>query len=171
MASARLEELFSAHHGRLLRLARRMLWSDDEARDAVQDAFLRAARHAERLPVGEPGGEAWLVRVLVNLCRDRYRRRQVRGPEAELTGAEVAAGSSPDAQVVARQTIRAALAELPPRRRAVVVMHELEEQSVEDIARLLGVARVTVRWHLAAGRAELAKILAVHPAPAGEAAS
>lgn len=160
MASARLEELFAAHYPRLLRLARRMLQDAEEARDAVQDAFVRAARHADRLPAGEPGGEAWMVRVLVNLCRDRHRARGRRGVTLELSGHELARGAAPDAAVVARRTVEAALATLPPRRRAVIVLHELEERSVEDIARLLGVARVTVRWHLAAARKELALRLA-----------
>jgi len=160
MVSARLEELFEAHHERLFRLARRLLRNADDARDAVQDAFLRAARHADRLPPGEPGGEAWLVRVLVNLCRDRYRRTRRRGEPAALTGEEASAASRPDAATLARLSIQSALAVLPPRRRAVIVLHELEERSVEEIAGLLGVARVTVRWHLAAGRKQLAKVLA-----------
>jgi len=160
LTGSRLEELFDAHHGRLFRLARRMLRSDDEARDAVQDAFLRAARHRDRLPAGEPDGEAWMVRVLVNLCRDRFRRRKVRGAEFELSGRELAQASSADDVTVARESVRVALATLPARRRAVVVLHELEERSVEEIAGLLGVARVTVRWHLAAGRKQLAKVLA-----------
>ncbi len=171
MVSARLEELFEAHHERLYRLARRLLRNADDARDAVQDAYLRAARHADRLPPGEPGGEAWLVRVLVNLCHDRHRRTQRRGKPEALTGQEVSSASRPDALTLARLSVEAALADLPPRRRAVVVLHELEERSVEEIAGLLGVARVTVRWHLAAGRKQLARVLAptgaVGTAPTG----
>lgn len=160
MVSARLEELFEAHHLRLFRLARRLLRNADDARDAVQDAFLRAARHADRLPPGEPGGEAWLVRVLVNLCHDHHRRHRRRGEPALLTGEEASPVSQPDDAALARLSVEAALAVLPARRRAVVVLHELEERSVEEIAAFLGVARVTVRWHLAAGRRQLAKILA-----------
>jgi len=160
MVSARLEELFEDHHQRLYRLARRLL------RDAVQDAFLRAARHADRLPPGEPGGEAWLVRVLVNLCRDRYRRTRRRGEPVALTGQEVSSAPRADAVTLARLSVETALAALPARRRAVVVLHELEERSVEEIAGLLGLARVTVRWHLAAGRKQLARVLA--PTQSGE---
>ena len=166
MVSARLEELFEDHHQRLYRLARRLLRDADEARDAVQDAFLRAARHADRLPPGEPGGEAWLVRVLVNLCRDRYRRTRRRGEPVALTGQEVSSAPRADATTLARLSVETALAALPARRRAVVVLHELEERSVEEIAGLLGVARVTVRWHLAAGRKQLARVLA--PTQSGE---
>jgi len=52
-----------------------------------------------------------------------------------------------------------ALDSLPPRRRAVVVMHELEELPISEIASLLGIGAVTVRWHLSTGRRELSRAL------------
>ncbi|MEO8505634.1 MAG: RNA polymerase sigma factor [Acidobacteriota bacterium] len=168
MARPRLEDLFDAHHARLFRLARRMLRDVQESQDAVQETFLRAARNLERLPPGEEGAEAWLVRVLVNFCRDRYRRQKVRGFSAELSGDEVATGSRPDDAVVAKRTVQVALAALPPRRRAVVVLHELEGRDTREIAELLGLAQVTVRWHLAAGRAQLAKLLLANSSVFGE---
>ena len=48
---------------------------------------------------------------------------------------------------------------LDPRRRAVLVMHELEGLPIEVIARTLGVTAVTVRWHLSKGRAQLAAVI------------
>ena len=158
MSSDRLATLFDAHHLRLYRLARRMSGDPEEARDLVQQAFLRAARRVDSLPAGEPGGEAWLVRTLINLCRDRQRRLRVR-QEAAGTLPLGCGASSPEAQAVARATVEVALARLSPRRRAVVVLHELEEQGVAGIARLLGITAITVRWHLAAGRRELKAIL------------
>ena len=74
-AGERLGQLFDAHHLRLYRLARRMLSSADEARDAVQETFLRAARAASTIPAGSPHEEAWLVRVLINICRDGWRQQ------------------------------------------------------------------------------------------------
>ena len=61
---------------------------------------------------------------------------------------------------------RSALARLPARLRAVVVLHELEELPVAAVARLLGIAAVTVRWHLLAARRELAAALLPPPAAA-----
>jgi RNA polymerase sigma-70 factor, ECF subfamily len=52
-----------------------------------------------------------------------------------------------------------ALDVLPPRRRAVVVMHELEELPVSNIASLLGISAITVRWHLSRGRRDLTRAL------------
>jgi RNA polymerase sigma-70 factor (ECF subfamily) len=55
--------------------------------------------------------------------------------------------------------IQNALARLAPRRRAILVLHEIEGLSVRSIATMLGVTAVTVRWHLSVGRREMAGIL------------
>jgi len=154
----KLGELFDAHHARLYRLARRLTSDPEEARDLVQEAFLRAARSPARVPDGA-AAEPWLVRVVVNLCRDRRRRQVVRqrppaGPVPQQPG-------NPESAAVARATVQAALARLSPRRRAVLVLHELEGADAAEVARLLGIARVTVRWHLAAARRDVKQFLGV----------
>ncbi len=77
-AAARLGTLFDAHHQRLYRLARRLSRSAEDASDLVQETFLRAARHAASVPEGAGHEEAWLVRVLINVARDRWRQLAVR---------------------------------------------------------------------------------------------
>ena len=52
-----------------------------------------------------------------------------------------------------------ALDRMPPRRRAILILHEIEGTGIADIARLTGVAAVTVRWHLSVGRRQMATIL------------
>jgi len=129
----RLAALFEHHHARLFRLACRLTADREEARDLVQEAFLRAARRAGGVPEGAASGEAWLVRTLVNLCRDHHRRQSVRSRARVLLAAAALAASAepaapgPESTVVAQATVRAALARLPARRRAVVVLHEIEE--------------------------------------------
>lgn len=153
----RLGRLFDAHHDRLYRLARRMSGSVEAARDAVQDTFLRAARSPQSIPDGSPHEEAWLVRVLVNICRDEWRKRDVRRRAAfHLVPAQE---TRSEAALVARATIQQALQALPPRRRAVLVMYELEGATIPSIATLLGIRAVTVRWHLSVGRHELARLI------------
>jgi len=166
----RLARLFDGHQQRLFRLAVRLASDREEARDLVQETFLRAARSPRSVPGGDSGGEAWLVRTLVNLCRDRWRRRAVREREQPYLKADLKAAEQPDAApeaaesaAVARATVRSALSRLSPRRRAVIVLHELEGQAVREVARLLGVAEVTVRWHLLAARRELARLLLRSP--------
>lgn len=156
-----LADLFDRHQDRLYRLARRMSGDAETARDLVQETFLRAARRRS-LPPGESSREAWLVRVLVNLCRDRWRRRQVRRRFEDDLPAAPAAGD-PESSAVARATVQAALARLKPRRRAILVLRELEDVAPAQIARLLGLRPTTVRWHLSVGRKELSHLLLARP--------
>ncbi len=161
----RIAALFDTHHQRLYRLARRMTSSADDALDLVQETFLRVARTPKSIPFGPDREEAWLVRVLINLCRDQWRKAAVRKrhdhprPQAPAT---------PDhgPAVVARTTIWRALDTLSPRRRAVVVMHELEGLAISTIASQLGISVITVRWYLSAGRRDLTRALT---APYGDA--
>jgi RNA polymerase sigma-70 factor (ECF subfamily) len=155
-AADRLGALFDAHHQRLYRLARRMSRDADEARDLVQDTFVRAARSPSVVPAGESAEEAWLVRVLVNLCRDRWRQTANRARLDRATTPTDIAPADPEAALVARSVVWRALDTLDPRRRAVLVMYELEGSPIDVIARMLGVTAVTVRWHLSKGRAQLA---------------
>jgi RNA polymerase sigma-70 factor, ECF subfamily len=157
-AAERLGQLFDTHQRRLYSLARRLTKSPDAARDAVQDTFLRAARSPHSIPSGMPHEEAWLVRVLINICKDEWRKQAVRSraaaappPPFDRRGTE--------SELVARSTIWRALEALPPRRRAILVLYEIEGTAIPEIARLLGVTAVTVRWHLSVGRRELARVI------------
>jgi RNA polymerase sigma factor (sigma-70 family) len=59
-----------------------------------------------------------------------------------------------------KRAVWGALDALPPRRRAILVMHELEAMSVPAIAALLGARAMTVRWHLSMARRDLKRLLA-----------
>ena len=156
-STKRLGALFDAHQARLYRLARRLSPNADDARDLVQDTFLRVARYPSKVPVGTPNEEAWLVRVMINICRDRWRQRANRARLDAGGLLQPVAGTDPESAFVARSLVWQALQRLPPRRRAAVVMYELEGASIPSIARSLGVTPVTVRWHLSRGRREMAR--------------
>jgi len=162
LAQVRLDTLFDEHHQRLYRLARRLTASPDDAADLVQETFLRAVAHAGRIPAGREREEAWLVRVMVNVTRDHGRRRRVRERERHRIP-ESGTAPSPEGATVAKQAVEAALAGLKPRRRAVVVLCALEELSTREAAALLGMAEVTVRWHLSRAYKELAARFAARP--------
>jgi RNA polymerase sigma-70 factor (ECF subfamily) len=155
----RLAALFDSHYSRLYSLARRLAGRADEAEDLVQETFLRAAR--AHVPLGPTQEEAWLVRVLVNIRRDQWRRAAVRDRHAPAM-VSPRSTSSGEAAFLARSTVWRALEALPPRRRAVVIMHELEELPIWKIAALLGIRGVTARWHLSKGRRQLADVLGAH---------
>lgn len=150
----RIEALFDAQGRRLFALALRMTGHRADALDLLQETFVRALEHARSLPDSTTGAEAWLVRVLVNLIRDRGRRRKVRGVAAELPAA-LAASGRPEPAALARIQVRQALAGIPPRRRAILVMSEIEGRTSIEIGRLLGLRPATVRWHRARARETL----------------
>ncbi len=155
-SAARLGALFDVHHQRLHRLARRLSRNTEDARDLVQETFLRAARHSSSVPEGPGHEEAWLVRVMINVARDRWRQIAVRKRGATEIANTAAPASNAESALLARSIIWQALQRLAPRRRAILVLYELEGTAIPDIARLLGVSSVTVRWHLSVGRRELA---------------
>jgi RNA polymerase sigma-70 factor, ECF subfamily len=157
--AARLGTLFDTHHQRLFRLARRLSQGREDADDLVQETFLRAARSPASVPHGHSSEEAWLVRVLVNICRDRWRWTAVRRKAADSCDVETIGTSSPESALMARAMVQGALQHLAPRRRAILVLYELEGAGIKAIAELLGVSAVTVRWHLSVGRREMARVL------------
>jgi RNA polymerase sigma factor (sigma-70 family) len=157
--AARLGALFDTHHQRVFRLATRLSRTVEDARDLVQDTFLRAARSPHAIPDGTSNEEAWLVRILINLCRDRWRHAAVHRRAFEHGHMPCEPAVNPESELIARSMVRHALQRLPPRRRAILVLYELEGCSIPSIASMLGVAPVTVRWHLSMGRREMARTL------------
>jgi RNA polymerase sigma-70 factor (ECF subfamily) len=154
--------LFDRHHRRLYVLARRLTATPDEARDLVQDTFLRVTRSPDSAPPPSAETEAWLIRILVNICRDRWRvtaRRRTLERQFLSTSRLTMPPSDPETTLIAQTTVWRALGHLAPRRRAAIVLYELEGVAVAEIARLLGVSPVTVRWHLSRGRSELARVI------------
>src|SRR5262245_36692894 len=155
----RLSALFEAHSNRLYRLARRLVPTADDALDLVQETFLRAARSSRPVPTGKANEEAWLVRVLVNARRDQWRKERVRRNHDSRFSHATPEPQDPETALLIRTTVWRALGQLRPRRRAILVMHELEGLPMAAIAALLGINAITVRWHLSRGRRELARIL------------
>lgn len=155
----RLSALFDAHHDRLYRLARRLAPNADDALDLVQETFVKAARSPTCVPLGLTSEEAWLVRVLINIRRDQWRKTAVRKRHDREMSRSTSVDNDQEAVLIARATVWRALDALTPRRRAVVVMRELEGLTIPAIASLLGITAITVRWHLSMGRRDLARAL------------
>ena len=156
-ASARLGTLFDAHHQRLYRLARRLSRSAEDASDLVQETFL-ARRPARGFGAGGRRARRGLARAGADQPRPRHwRQLAVRKRGADDVALMVTpVASDTESALLARSIIWQALDRLPPRRRAIIVLYEIEGAAIPAIARLLGVAAVTVRWHLSIGRRELA---------------
>lgn len=153
---AAAQALMARHLPKMITLARRMLGSQAEAEDAVQDAFLKLWTHAARWQPGKAKFETWLYRVTVNKCYDRLRRR----PAASLDEAAEVADPAPAADAMLETTaltgeIEAALADLPERQRAAILLCHHQEKGNIEAAEILGISVEALESLLARGRRAL----------------
>ncbi len=157
------EAVALAHLDAAYGLARALLRDEHDAQDAVQDAYVRALRHFGAYRGGD--ARAWLLAIVRNVCITR-RRRRVRGErETPLDDAPElpAPGDDPEAALLRAAgvaEVRAALAQLGPESREVLVLRELEDRSYAEIAEVIGVPVGTVMSRLARARAQLRRLLA-----------
>ena len=114
----------------LHRIAYRMISDAAEAEDLAQEALLRLWRDAAKWLAGGPGTGAWLKRVVVNLCLDRLRRRRFSSDEAvpERVDDTPLPPEEMDSTRLRAATV-AAIAALPDRQRAAIVLTYYEEVS------------------------------------------
>jgi len=129
--------LAERHTGRALSLARRILGSEAFAEDIVQDALLRVWINAPRWRP-EAAFRTWLYRIVVNLCLNARRR----APHLPLAAADRMPdpAPAPDAQLQARERdrrIAAAVAALPERQRAAIVLTYQEGLGNAEVAAVL----------------------------------
>jgi RNA polymerase sigma-70 factor (ECF subfamily) len=152
--------LVERHMARAFRLAYRVLQQREDAEDLVQDAFLSALQHIDAFDARRPFWP-WLSRIVVNRGLDLVASRAVRATEP-LPDDLFDRGASPAdaaerAEILGR--VRHELALLPPRRRLVVQLFELDGYSVSEIAELMETSPTTIRWHLHVARRDLRRAL------------
>jgi RNA polymerase sigma-70 factor (ECF subfamily) len=141
-------------------IARRLMPDPDDADDLVQDAFLRALERIATFDVAR-AFEPWFTRLLVNVGLDLRRKQTVR--RAERHDPETFPGGASPARDAERSELRdslsQALEELPDRQRLIVSLFEIDGHSTEEVAGMLKVSQVTVRWHLHQARKTLRESL------------
>jgi RNA polymerase sigma-70 factor (ECF subfamily) len=141
-------------------LAYRLTGNEEDARDVVQDAYLRAYRG-----IGNFRGDArvttWLYRITANCASTHLggRRRHRHEPlDADVDLVDLAPAADPVDRAVAadlRVTVEQAIAELPPRLRAVVVLRDVYDLSHEAIAAELGITETAAKVRLHRARRAL----------------
>lgn len=134
------DKLFRAEFTRLVAVAVGITGSLEVARDLAQETMLRAhAGWATVALVDSP--QAWLRRVLTNLAIDHLRRRDVERSALDRLSRRPPPVAAPDDPASLAEMLRG----LPDRQRLVVVLHYVDDLSVDEIARVLGVASGTVK--------------------------
>ena len=139
-----------------------------DGEDVVQDTFARALVAIDELEEVPPM-RAWLFRIAHNRAVDLLRARNFRAAEPIEAAHEVADRESPDPLEVmmrqeAVQTAVSRFAELPTVQRSVVILKDVLDQSLEEIATMLDLTVNAVKAHLARGRSRLKAINAQAPA-------
>ena len=168
------EELVRTHGGRLLSVARRMLRNEEDARDAVQQAFLSAFRSLSTFN-GQSRIATWLHRIVVNAALMKLRSRS-RRPEESIEQllprfredghhAERWSDLGPSIEVLLQQRetrtrVRAAIDRLPESYRTVLLLRDIEELDTARTAEQLGVSANAVKIKLHRARQALARLLA-----------
>lgn len=152
------EALIRRHDVRMRGLAYRLLADRQVMDDVLHDAYLNAYRGLERFKPGRDVGQ-WLYRATYNACVDELRRRRRR----PLTAADAidppSAPPEGDQARSAAETVRAALAALPPDQRVAVVLVDGEGFEQRAVAGILGVAEDRIEPRLLRARATLRRVL------------
>jgi RNA polymerase sigma factor (sigma-70 family) len=143
----------------VFRLISRFFRTREDVEDLAQDVFLKVFARIDQVRPDEnfPG---WLARVTVNTCYDELRKTRRRKVALETYGPEMAgelsvAPQEPDSLGKARLAVQ----QLDPKLRIPLLLKEVEEMSVEEIARMMGLTQTNVKVRLFRARKKLASML------------
>lgn len=168
--------LFDKYHRRAFAVAMGVVKNQDDALDAVQEAFVKVHKNINKFQ-GSSSFYTWLYRIVMNVSIDHVRRtsrrKNLEFDERTLHEQSEVAGdgalmpsvtnSNPGRAALRRElggAIEAALEELPEHHRAVIVLREVEEMSYEEMAEVLGVPKGTIMSRLFHARKKMQAALA-----------
>jgi RNA polymerase sigma-70 factor (ECF subfamily) len=172
---AAYDDLVRMTGGRMLAIARRMMGREEDAQDAVQDAFLSAFKAIHRFD-SRARLTTWLHRITVNACLMKLRSQRRRGggersiddllPQYLEDGHQKSPSrpwkpveQSGIEQAEVRELVRAKIAELPVPYRVVILLRDIEELDTEATAELLGMSVAAVKTRLHRARQALKTLL------------
>jgi RNA polymerase sigma-70 factor (ECF subfamily) len=156
-----LDELFKEHSASVARLVFRLLGADHEVDDVVQDVFVRLFRRLDT--IRDPGAvRAWLVTTAVRMVRRRLRLRRIgfllRGGQ-RVDPMELEAHGPSAEDRLALWTIHRALGGVSADARIAWILRHLEQDGIDDIARVLGCSKATAKRRVAEAQLAVKKAL------------
>jgi RNA polymerase sigma-70 factor (ECF subfamily) len=162
-----VEAIFGRHHTEIYAYLLRMLRDPELAADLTQDAFIKAYRNYETLEKPE-NARAWLYQIAHRVALDEIRRRKI---IRFLPWTGESPGSAPSAERLVMDAhlsgdLQRALARIPERQRAALLLAELHDLTGLELAAALGVSHVAARALLTRARESLRQALATERAAA-----
>lgn len=155
------QRLFELYGTRMKSLAYHLLGNTADAEDAVQEAFLKIYRAADRFK-GDSAFLTWIFRILVNACHDqmrRNRRRRAELPESETEDLLLAMPEPSRTDHPLRISLERSLQKLDRRSRTVFLLYEVEGFKHREIAEVLSIPEGTSKNILFQARKELQELL------------
>ncbi len=177
--AAAFETLLERYGGRLLRLARRFCGSEEDARDALQDAMLAVFKSIGNFEASSMLS-TWLHRIVVNAClmklRTKRRREEIDleeylprfkedGHQLEPSQPWTESAESMLERDELRAFVRASIDQLPETHRVVLQLRDIEELSTDETAEVLGITPNAVKIRLHRARQALRALLDEHMRP------
>ncbi len=158
------EEIMKHSEKRVMRMTWRMLGNEADARDAAQEVFLRVYKYLGRFKQDQPFF-AWVYQITLNVCRDiAKKRRQYNIQFISLENGNEAASVVSDNQADAEETLirvqerelmLRAIATLPERERAAILLRDLEGLSTDEVAHIMRSTATTVRSQISSARQKI----------------
>jgi RNA polymerase sigma-70 factor, ECF subfamily len=168
--TAAFEQIMIHSQQRVMAMSWRMLGNEADARDASQEVFLRVYKHLRRFKQDQDFF-AWLYRITVNVCRDSLKKRQRHAFTSltdDTTGATLEIPTYEDdaeqllMQAQQRDVIAKAIATLPYKERASIILRDIEGLSTDEVAQVLKSSSTTVRSQISAARKKIREYCTRH---------
>ena len=151
--AAALDALYRRHASRVYSVVRRLTGDDAQAEDAAQETWMRAMRALPSFR-GQAMFSTWLHRIAVN-CALYGRRKRERNRLRELELPDSLPAATGESRPLLRMRLEEAIDQLPEGMRRVLVLHDIEGYTHEEIGDLLGVAAGTCKSQLFTARAKM----------------
>jgi RNA polymerase sigma-70 factor (ECF subfamily) len=156
--------LMEQHQQYAYQIAYRVVHSGEDARDIVQDAFVKVWQHLSHYKI-KHSFTTWLFRIVVNTALDKVRQNKrykhstlTEGSGMQITDSE----KNPETAYIRQETlmmIQKAMNRLPEKQRIVFILRDLQGLSIEEVAEILQCSHQNIKSHLFHARRAIRKMI------------